>query len=129
MARLSRAEGARGADVEHPYTAAYETTDGVVYVSGALSVDASGAAVGGRREALDAALAKLVERLGTVGLGLQHVVKATYFVTDVSLRTEANVQFVDAFEAPRPARSFVEVSALPYGATVEVEAVAYRPRR
>lgn len=124
-----RGAPARDAEVEHPYTAAYETTDGVVYVSGALSVDAAGVAVGGRREALDAALAKLVERLGTVGLGLEHVAKATYFVTDVSLRTEANAQFLDVFDAPRPARSFVEVSALPYGATVEVEAVAHRPRR
>lgn len=127
--RGGRTKQARDAEVEHPYTAAFETVDGVVYVSGALSVDAAGVAVSGRREALDAALAKLVERLRTVGLGLEHIVKATYFVTDVSLRNEANAQFVDVFDNPRPARSFVEVSALPYGATVEVEAVAYRPRR
>lgn len=113
------------AELEHPYTAAYDD-DGVVYVSGALSVDADGLAVPGRRPALDAALAKLRERLGTVGLDLQHVVKATYFVTDVSLRDEANDQFIEAFAAPRPARSFVEVRALPYGATVEIEAVARR---
>jgi len=108
---------------EHPYTAAFES-GGIVYVSGALSVDEEGSVVHGRRAALDAALAKLGTRLATVGLGLEDVIKATYFVTDVSLREEANDQFVDVFAEPRPARSFVEVSRLPYGATVEIEAVA-----
>jgi enamine deaminase RidA (YjgF/YER057c/UK114 family) len=108
---------------EHPYTAAYES-QGVVYVSGALSVDPNGAVVRGRRRALDAALSKLAERLATVGLGLEDVVKTTYFVTDVTLRDEANAQYIAAFAEPRPARSFVEVSRLPYGATVEIEAVA-----
>jgi enamine deaminase RidA (YjgF/YER057c/UK114 family) len=111
---------------EHPYTDAYDD-GGVVYVSGALSVDAAGRVVPGRRAALDAALEKLRVRLGTVDLGLEHVVKTTYFVTDVSLRSEANDQFVATFAEPRPARSFVEVSRLPYGASVEIEAVARRP--
>jgi 2-iminobutanoate/2-iminopropanoate deaminase len=108
---------------EHPYTAAFES-GGFVYVSGALSVDEEGTAVAGRRPALDAALVKLSVRLATVDLGLEDVIKATYFVTDVSLRAEANDQFVDVFAEPRPARSFIEVSRLPYGATVEIEAVA-----
>lgn len=111
---------------EHPYSEAYDD-GGVVYVSGALSVDADGRVVGGRREALDAALAKLRARLGTVGLDLENVVKTTYFVTDVSLRDEANEQYVVSFAEPRPARSFIEVSRLPYGASVEIEAVARRP--
>lgn len=110
---------------EHPYSPAYDD-DGVVYVSGALSVDVEGVAVPGRRPALDAAIAKLRSRLATVGLDLPDVVKTTYFVTDVSLRDEANEQYVELFAEPRPARSFVQVAALPYGATVEIEAVARR---
>lgn len=112
-------------ELAHPYSPAYDD-NGTVYVSGALSVDDSGAAVPGRRAALDAALRNLAARLGTVGLGLEHVVKTTYFATDVSLRDEANEQYVEAFSAPRPARSFVGVESLPYGATVEIEAVARR---
>jgi len=112
-------------NAEHPYTAAYDV-DGLVFVSGALSVDEAGAVVGGRREALDAALDTLRRRLATVGLDLEHVVKATYFVTDLTLRDEANAQFLDRFEAPRPARTFVEVRRLPYDATVEIDAVARR---
>ena len=110
---------------EHPYSAAYDD-GGTVYVSGALSVDAEGLAVSGRRPALDAAVAKLRSRLGTVGLDLPDVVKTTYFVTDVTLRDEANEQYCEIFAEPRPARSFVEVTRLPYDATVEIEAVARR---
>ncbi|WP_310961295.1 RidA family protein [Nocardioides terrisoli] len=109
----------------HPYSPAYDD-NGTVYVSGALSVDDDGIAVAGRREALDAALRNLSKRLATVGLGLEHVVKTTYFATDVSLRDEANEQYAEVFASPRPARSFVGVNNLPYGAIVEIEAVARR---
>jgi 2-iminobutanoate/2-iminopropanoate deaminase len=90
-------------------------------------VDAEGRPVPGRRPALDAALDRLAERLATVGAALSDVVRATYYVTDVSLREEANQQYLDRFKAPRPARTFIEVSRLPYGATVEIEAVATAP--
>ncbi|MFJ5958371.1 RidA family protein [Paenarthrobacter sp. NPDC092416] len=109
----------------HPYSPAY-AAGGFGFVSGALSVDESGTAVAGRMEALEAAVARLSERLGTVGMTLRDVIKTTYFVTDVTLRDEANSQYELLFDDPRPARSFVEVAALPYGATVEIEAIAHR---
>jgi 2-iminobutanoate/2-iminopropanoate deaminase len=84
----------------HPYSPAF-AAGGLIYVSGALSVDVAGVAV--------------------------DVVKTTYFVTDISLRDEANEQYERVFSQPRPARSFVGVAALPYGATVEIEAVAMAP--
>lgn len=107
----------------HPYSPAY-TAAGFAFVSGALSVDTAGAPVDGRGEALDAAAERLSERLATVGGRLGDAVKLTYFVTDVSLRTEANRQFERIFGHPRPARTFVEVSRLPYGATVEIDCIA-----
>lgn len=110
----------------HPYSAARRAGP-FGFVSGALSVDAEGNAVDGRRQALDAALDRLQERLATIGADLDEVVKATYFVTDVSLRDEANQQFRQVFAEPRPARTFVEVRRLPYGATVEIEAVTFHP--
>lgn len=111
----------------HPYSPAFAVGD-LAFVSGALSVDGEGRAVPGRGEALAAAMERLNERLATVDMGLQDVVKTTYFVTDVSLRDEANLHFMQVFAEPRPARTFVEVAALPYGATVEIEAVAHRAR-
>lgn len=109
---------------QHPYSPAFKV-DSLAFVSGALSVDEKGFAVAGRGEALVAATERLTERLWSVGLELSHVVKTTYFVTDVSLRAEANAHFEQVYKEPRPARSFVEVSCLPYGATVEIEAVAH----
>jgi 2-iminobutanoate/2-iminopropanoate deaminase len=103
-----------------------------VFVSGALSVDSEGQRVKGPERALAAALARLEERLATAGLGLEHVVQMVYYATNISLRDQANRQFIDVFLEPRPARSFVGVAALPYGASVEIEAIAYvhsvRPR-
>lgn len=110
----------------HPYSPAY-AAGGFAFVSGALSIDAEGKAVAGRTEALDAAVARMTERLATVGGKLQHVVKLTYFVTDVSLRDEANRQFERIFSQPRPARTFLEVSRLPYEATVEIDCIARLP--
>lgn len=108
----------------HPYSPAYEI-DGFVFVSGALSIDTDGKAVGGRREALDAAMDRMAERLATAGGRLENVVKLTYFVTDVTLREEANRQFERVFSEPRPARTFLEVSRLPYEATVEIDCIAH----
>ncbi|QDQ97042.1 RidA family protein [Tomitella fengzijianii] len=107
----------------HPYSPAF-AAGGFAFVSGALSVDPEGTAVPGRVEALEAAIARMTERLATVGGRLEHVVKLTYFVTDVTLRDEANRQFEQVFSHPRPARTFLEVSALPYGATVEIDCIA-----
>jgi 2-iminobutanoate/2-iminopropanoate deaminase len=112
----------------HPYSPAFAVGD-LAFISGALSVDPEGNAVDGRTDAIRAAVDRLTERLATVGMELADVVKTTYFVTDVSLRQEANAHYEQIFAEPRPARSFVEVAALPYGASVEIEAIAHRGRR
>ncbi|WP_019203606.1 RidA family protein [Tsukamurella sp. 1534] len=110
----------------HPYSPAV-VAGNLAFVSGALSVDTEGRAVEGRTEALDAAVDRMTERLATVGGSLSDVVKLTYYVTDVSLRADANTQFERLFAEPRPARTFLEVSGLPYGATVEIDAIASVP--
>jgi 2-iminobutanoate/2-iminopropanoate deaminase len=110
---------------DHPYSLAYER-DGVVYISGAVGVDAEGRAVTGDRESVDAALGHVRNRLASVGLGLEHLAMVTYYATDVALRDHANDQFVELFEEPRPARTFIGVAALPYGARVVIEGVAHR---
>ncbi|HEY6493722.1 MAG TPA: ribonuclease E activity regulator RraA [Trebonia sp.] len=108
---------------DHPYRAAV-AAGGLVHVSGALGVGPDGVAVAGRREALTAAMDRLAERLATAGAGLGDLVKCTYYVTDVSLRDEANDQYLALFPNQPPARTFVEVAGLPYGAIVEIDALA-----
>ena len=109
----------------HPYSLAFER-GGVVYVSGAAALDEQGHAVEGEREALDASLDAVERRLRGLGLGLEHVAKTTYFVTDIRMRDEANRQYVERFSEPRPARTFVAVAELPYGALAAIEAIAHR---
>lgn len=121
----AQSDGAEKSGLDpHPYSPAF-AVDGFVFVSGALSIDADGVAVAGRTEALDAAIDRMTERLATAGGRLENVVKLTYFVTDVSLREEANRQFERIFSEPRPARTFLEVSRLPYEATVEIDCIAH----
>jgi 2-iminobutanoate/2-iminopropanoate deaminase len=110
---------------EHPYSLAFEK-DGIVYVSGAAAIDAEHRPITGDRECIEAAFEAVRSRLEPFGLELRHVVKTTFFVTDVGLRDEVNRQYVERFAEPRPARTFVAVSAIPYGARVALEAVAHR---
>jgi 2-iminobutanoate/2-iminopropanoate deaminase len=111
---------------EHPYSLVCEK-NGIVYVSGAASLDyRTMKPVQGRLEALDAALDEVVKRLASVGLDLSHVAKVTYFLTDISLRKEANTQFEQRFRAPRPARSVVEISRIPYDGNAVIDVIAHR---
>ena len=111
---------------KHPYSKLFEK-DGIVYVSGTASMDyATFTPAKGRMESCEAALDEVVKRLATVGLDLSHVVKMIYFVTDITLRDEANIQFEKRFLEPRPARTVIGVSQLPFGCSVAIDAIAHR---
>lgn len=62
--------------------------------------------------------------LRAAGLGLADVVKTTVFLTDLNNFTAMNAVYARYFPAPSPARSTVQVSALPRAALVEIEAIA-----
>jgi len=113
------------ADFDHPYSETV-TVDNVVFVSGCLPVDEAENLIEGRKEAIDAALATVERRLATIDLSLSDIVKLTYFVTDMADRALANDQYVASWAEPRPARTIVQVVALPRGASVEIDAVARR---
>ena len=65
--------------------------------------------------------------LRACGLGLGHVVKTTVFMTDLGRFTEMNAAYTAYFAEAPPSRSTVQVSALPKGAEVEIEAIAVQP--
>ncbi len=112
--------------MEHPYSFAFEK-NGIVYISGATTINyETHQPIPGRREALDAALNEVERRLGTVGLNLSHVVKVTYYLIDISLRAEANQQFEARFQQPRPARTVLGVSAIPYNGQAVIDVIAHR---
>jgi len=64
--------------------------------------------------------------LASQGLTFGNVVKATVFSTDMGTFSAVNEVYGRYFKEEPPARSFVEVSALPKGALVEIEVVASR---
>jgi 2-iminobutanoate/2-iminopropanoate deaminase len=74
------------------------------------------------------ALANVAGVLAEAGASLDDVVKTTCFLTDLGTFAEFNDAYAEAFGDHRPARSTVEVAALPAGLDVEIEAWAYAPR-
>ncbi|RME74249.1 MAG: RidA family protein [Chloroflexi bacterium] len=62
--------------------------------------------------------------LAAAGSGLDRVVKTTIFVTDINDFALVNRVYGSFFSDNPPARSTVQVAALPLGAKVEIEAVA-----
>lgn len=100
---------------------------GGVYCSGQVGIDpATGGLEEGVRAQTARALANLEGVLSASGLGLGDVVKTTVFMVDLSEFAEMNEEYAKHFSTPYPARSTVQVAALPKGARVEVEAVAVR---
>lgn len=65
--------------------------------------------------------------LTSQGLGFAHVVKSTVFMTNLADFQGMNDVYARHFPAPYPARSTVQVSALPRGAAVEIEVIARFP--
>ncbi|MBP7630246.1 MAG: deaminase [Acidimicrobiales bacterium] len=108
-----------------PYTPSVAAGDWVV-VSGQLGLR-DGALVDDFAGEVDQVLVNLQGQLAGHGLGLEHVVKTTCFLVDLDQFGVFNERYAAAFAEPRPARSAVEVSRLPLGGRVEIEAWARRP--
>ncbi|MGA8297057.1 MAG: Rid family hydrolase, partial [Acidimicrobiales bacterium] len=84
---------------------------------------------GGIAAELTQAIANLAKLLGEHDHGLADVVKTTVFMIDMGEYASMNSAYAAGFGAHRPARSAIGVSALPLGASVEIEAWVYAPGR
>ena len=62
--------------------------------------------------------------LHAAGSGLDRVVKMTVFMTDLGQFQAMNAVYAEFFPADPPARSAVQVAALPLGVQIEMEAIA-----
>ncbi len=65
--------------------------------------------------------------LEAAGTSLDNVVKTTVFLTDMGEFSRMNETYAEFFKVNPPARSTIQVSALPKGASVEIEAIAIIP--
>jgi len=109
-----------------PYSQAIEI-DGFVFCSGQLGLDpATGRLLEGVEDQAERALLNLEAVLGAAGLTMADVVKTSIFLADLSHFAQVNAIYTRHIVEPAPARSTVQVAALPRAALVEIEAIARR---
>jgi len=109
-----------------PYSQAIVSGD-LIFTSGQIPLDARGNLVTGSiEEQTHQVLRNLKAVLAASGAGLETVVKTTVYVTDLADFSRINAVYGEYFSGVTPARSTVQVVALPRGAHVEIDAIARR---
>ena len=114
----------RGPKAIGPYSTAV-TSGGTCYLSGVLPVDpAAGKLVeGGAAQQARQVFENIKTILGEMDLSMTDVLKTTVFLTDLGNFSAVNEVYAEYFGPDYPARSCVQISALPMGAMLEVEAI------
>jgi 2-iminobutanoate/2-iminopropanoate deaminase len=110
-----------------PYSQAIRAGD-LIFVSGQIPLDpATGTMVtGGIQAETHRVLQNVAAILDAADSSLNRVVKSTVFLTDLADFAAMNDVYRGYFPDPAPARSTVQVAALPRGARVEIEVIATR---
>lgn len=108
-----------------PYAQAVKVGDWL-YTSGQIPLTKDGELVEGDIEAQTKQVLKNLQAvLDKAGARVDQVVKATVYLTDLAHFSRVNKLYAEFFKSHTPARSCVQVAALPKGAQVEIELVAY----
>ena len=107
-----------------PYSQATRIAD-FVFTSGQLGIDP---ATGKLADGVQAQAAQSMRNIGAIlaaaGLDYAAIVKTTIFVKDLADFKTVNDVYASFFEGDYPARSCVQVAALPMGGLVEIECIA-----
>jgi 2-iminobutanoate/2-iminopropanoate deaminase len=107
-----------------PYSQAIRA-GGLVFVSGQLGLRPDDAEITGSiQEQTEQVFANLAGILAEAGSSLERLVKTTVFLADLAEFGAMNEVYARHVGDSPPARSTVEVAALPSGAKVEIEAIA-----
>jgi len=110
-----------------PYSVVTEA-NGFVFVSGqgALDPATNTLVTGGVEAEADQTMKNIGAILGDVGLGYADIVKTTIFLADMADFPKVNEVYGKYVADSKPARSTVQVAALPLGIQVEIEVIAAR---
>jgi 2-iminobutanoate/2-iminopropanoate deaminase len=110
-----------------PYSQAIAVGE-LIFTSGQIPLDPSTQQMvqGDVRAQTERVMENLSAVLQAAGVSFENVVKATIFVTDLGDFATVNEVYGKRFPKTPPARSTVQVAALPRGAKVEIELVAKR---
>ena len=117
---------AKSAPAVGPYNHAVRVGD-LLFCSGQIPLDpASGTLVfGGIKAQAERALENVKAILDDQKLTFANVVKSTVFLTNLADFAAMNEVYAKYFTADFPARSTVQVAALPKGASIEIEVIAH----
>jgi 2-iminobutanoate/2-iminopropanoate deaminase len=109
-----------------PYNQAIRVGD-LVFVAGQLGLAPGGTAMVGEgiAEQTEQVMQNLAAILEEAGSGLDRLVKTTVFLADLADFAAMNEVYARHVGDRPPARSTVEIAALPSGARVEIEAIAH----
>ena len=111
-----------------PYSQAV-LVDQILYVSGQLGVEPDSGLLKSESitQEFSQAIDNLMAVLQEVGAGSQDIVKMTIYMTDINQFDRLNQCYAGCFDAPYPARVVLEVSGLPKGANIEIDAIVRMP--
>lgn len=111
-----------------PYSQAVRAGD-LVFLSGQIPLDPATMSVveGGIRNQSEQVMKNLTAVTRAAGGSLDDIVKLTIFLTDLGDFTTVNDVMAEHFQPPFPARSTVQVAALPRGVAIEIEAIMSLP--
>lgn len=107
-----------------PYSQAVQAGE-LLFVSGQLPIDpAKGALIEGSiQDMTRQCLKNLAAIVEEAGGALKDAAKITVFLTDMADFAAANEAYKEFFTPPYPARSAIQVAALPLGGKIEIEAI------
>lgn len=107
-----------------PYSQAIRT-DSLLFTSGAIPIDPQTGSIpeGSIEDHAHLVFRNLSAIAEAAGTCLAKAVKVTVFLTDMAHFQQVNTVYAQYFTEPYPARSAVQVAALPKGASIEVEAI------
>ena len=109
-----------------PYSQAIRIGD-FLYTSGQISLDPETMKMitGDIAMETEKVLKNIEAILKADGLELNNIIKTTVYLTDLSEFTRMNKVYEKFFSETKPARACVQVTALPKGAKVEIDAIAH----
>ena len=111
-----------------PYSPAVRLGN-LLFVSGQIPIDPSTGSIAGSdiTAQTDQVMRNIGALLRAAGLGFEHVVRTTVFLTDITEFTAMNERYGIFVGDPPPARSTVQVARLPRDVKVEIDAIAVIP--
>jgi 2-iminobutanoate/2-iminopropanoate deaminase len=102
--------------------------DGLIFTAGQIPINPASGEI--EAESIEDQTRQVLNNVGAVlraaGSGLHRVVKMTVFMTDLGDFQAMNGVYAEFFPSDPPARSAVQVAALPLGVQIEMEAIALK---